>query len=182
MCILFSDFGKAKQCGEGLLKLIADQPDMEREILLRRSVKTGLLIAKPPENMEPFYIVKRDSPNQLYFFLGYYGIFMTKLYQVTHDKRFLESAMAVMDFALKCHETIYSFSFSHKVAYAAALLATETKEEKYRTLAIRIGEFLLSIQTKDGFFCEEMLPIDKYDQSAEIAIWLRELTNELQKF
>jgi hypothetical protein len=177
----FSDLERAKLCGEGLLNLMAAQPNLENELLLRMSVKTGALIANPPENMEPFYIVKRDSPNQLYFFLGYHGIFMTKLYQVTKDQRFLDSAKAMINFALVCHESIYTFSFSHKVAYASALLAAETKEEKYRALALKIGEYLISIQSEDGYFCKEMEPINKYDQSTEIAIWLREINNELQK-
>ncbi|XP_045184057.2 uncharacterized protein LOC123542323 [Mercenaria mercenaria] len=180
-CLYMGDLETAKQCGEGLLKLMAAQPNFEKEVLLRMSVKTGSLIANPPANMEPFYIVKQDSANQLYFFLGYHGIFMVKLFQATKDQKFLESAKAIIDFALTCHESICVFSFSHKVAYAAALLAVETKEAKYRRFAIGIGEYLISIQTEEGFFCKEMDLIDKYDQTAEIAIWLQELNNELKK-
>ncbi|XP_060608400.1 uncharacterized protein LOC132760434 [Ruditapes philippinarum] len=181
LSLYMGDLEKAKLCGEGLLNLKAVQPNLENELLLRMSVKTGALIANPPKNMEPFFVVKRDSPNQLYFFLGYHGIFMTKLYQVTKDQIFLDSAKAMINFALACHESIYTFSFSHKVAYASALLAVETKEEKYCTLALKIGEYLISMISEDGYFCKEMEPIDKYDQSTEIAIWLREINNELQK-
>lgn len=160
---------------------MASQPSSDTQILLRASAKTGKIILTAPENMEPFYVVKRDSPNQLYFFLGYHGIFMTKLFQATRDERFLNSAKSVLDFALTCHESICTFSFSHKVAYAAALVATETKQAMYRRLAIGLGEFLISIQDENGFFCKDFEPMDKYDQSAEIAIWLQELNNELQK-
>jgi hypothetical protein len=38
------------------------------------SAKTGSLISTVPDNMEPFYKIKKNSPNQLYFFLGYHGI------------------------------------------------------------------------------------------------------------
>lgn len=160
---------------------MTSQPNADTQILLHASAKTGTHISTAPENMEPFYAIKRDSPNQLYFFLGYHGIFMTKLYQATKDERFLNSAKSVLDFALTCHESICTFSFSHKVAYAAALVAVETKEAKYRRLAIGLGEFLISIQDKNGFFCKDFEQMDKYDQSAEIAIWLQEINNELKK-
>lgn len=157
------------------------QPTKDTEIYLRASAKSGKLITTPPDNMAPFYVVKRDSPNQLYFFLGYHAIFMTRLFQATGEQRFLDSAKRILDFALTCHESLCTFSFSHKVAYAAALVAGVTKEAKYRRLAIGLGEYLLSIQTEDGFFGKDFEPLDKYDQSAEIAIWLIEIYNELQK-
>jgi hypothetical protein len=168
-------------CGEGLLKIMSTQPNFDKQILLRMSVKSGSLITNSPENLEPFYVLKRDSPNQLYFFLGYFGLFMTKLFQATREQRFLDSAKSVMDFALTCHESICLYSFSHTVAYAAALLAVETTEAKYRRFAIGIGEYLISIQSEEGFFCKEMDRIDMYDQTAEIAICLRELNNEIKK-
>ena len=74
-----------------------------------------------------------------------------------------------------------TFSFSHKVAYAAALVAVETKNEKYRRLALGLGEFLVSIQMSNGLFGKDFEPIDRYDQSTEIAIWLRETVSELKK-
>ena len=179
--VTISEIQLAKDCGEGLLNFMASQPSSDTQLLLRASAKTGALISTPPENMDPFYIIKRDSPNQLYFFLGYHGIFMVKLYTATKDTHFLDSATAVLDFALTCHESICTFSFSHKVAYAAALVARETNNIKYRRLAIGLGEYLMSIQDSDGFFCKDFDIIDKYDQSAEIAIWLQELSNELER-
>lgn len=172
---------RAQQCGDGLLKMMEVQPNFEKQIFLRMSVRTGSLITDPPENMEPFYILKRDSPNQLYFFLGYYALFMTKLFQATNNQSYLNSAKLILDFALTCHESICMYSFSHAVAYAAAVLAAETKEAKYRRFAIGIGEYLISTQSEEGFFCKEMDRIDMYDQTAEIAICLRELNNELKR-
>jgi hypothetical protein len=179
--LFVSDVETAKNCGETLLKFMELQPNIEHELLLRMSAKTGSLISTVPDNMEPFYKIKKNSPNQLYFFLGYHGIFMTKLFQTTKDSRFLNSAIAIIDFAMTCHESIYSFSFSHKVAYAAALVAVETKNQKYKQMSIRLCEYLITIQTEDGLFGKEFEPIDKYDQSSEIAIWLREVVNELKK-
>lgn len=181
LSLYMGDINTAKGCGETLLNFIKAQPDIEKELLLRMSAKTGSLLTAVPDNMEPFYKIKRESPNQLYFFLGYHGIFMTKLYQATQDTRFLDSAVQILDFALTCHESIFSFSFSHKVAYAAALVATETKKEKYKEMAIRICEFLLSMQMENGLFGKDFEPIDKYDQSTEIAIWLQGVASELNK-
>lgn len=158
------------------------QPNKDEQIYLRANAQTGDILTSAPPNIKPFYSVHRDHPKQLYFFIGYHGIFMTKLFQATQDQRFLESAKQILDFALTCHESMVTFCYSHKVAYAAALVAGVTKETKFRRLAIGLGEFLVSIQDDDGYFGSEGFQrIDKYDQSAEIAIWLREIHNELAR-
>jgi len=172
----------ARSCGEGLLDFMKLQPNKETEILLRANALTGEIISQPPKDMEPFYSIKRDSPNQLYFFIGYYGIFMTKLYLASKDSRYLESAEEMLDFALTCHESMCTFSYSHKVAMAAALVAAETKKTKYRRLAIGIAEYLITIQDDVGFFgAKQFEKLDKYDQSAEIALWLREINTQLSR-
>ncbi|KAL4220010.1 hypothetical protein ACF0H5_020422 [Mactra antiquata] len=181
LCLYMGDLEKAKLCGEGMITFIAEQPDIDNILYLRKSVSTGKIITVPPENMEPFFMVKKDSPKQLYFFIGYVGIFMAKLFQATDDQRYFQCAKSMIDFALTCHESICMFSFSHKVGYAAALVAKETKEAKYRRLAIGLGEYLISIQTEEGLFCKEMDIMDRFDQSAEIAIWLREMNSVLSQ-
>ena len=95
--------------------------------------------------------------------------------------RFLKSAETILDFALSCHESLATFSFSHKVAYAAALVAVETKNAKYRRLAIGLCEYLVSIQLDNGLFGKDFELMDRYDQSAEIGVWLRETVGELKK-
>ncbi|WAR24005.1 hypothetical protein MAR_037674, partial [Mya arenaria] len=149
LALVMADLDMAKNCGEGLLKFMSAQPRNDVEILLRANATSGEIITDPPNDMQPFYSVKRDSPKQLYFFLGYHGIFMIKLFKATKDERFLNSAKEILDFALTCHESMCTFSYSHKVAMAAALVAVETKEAKYRRLAIGLGEYLVSIQDNE---------------------------------
>lgn len=181
LCLYIGDLATAKSCGEGLLQLFAKQPDFENAYYTRVNAKTGDVITDIPADLAPFYVIKKNVPSQLYFFLGYHAIFLIKLYLATKESRYLDNAIAMLDFALSCHESICMFSFSHKVMYAAALLGAMTKMAKYRRLAIAIGEYLVSIATEDGLFCAEMDIVDQADQSAEIAIWLLEVHSELKR-
>ena len=83
----FTEIDIAKACGETLLKFTDNQPDFDNKLYLRMSAKTGQIITTIPQGMEPFYVVKKDAEKQLYFFLGYHGIFMMKLFQATKDTR-----------------------------------------------------------------------------------------------
>ena len=87
LIIFFTEIDIAKACGETMLKFIDNQPDFDNKLYLRMSAKTGQIITTIPQGMEPFYVVKKDAEKQLYFFLGYHGIFMMKLFQVTKDTR-----------------------------------------------------------------------------------------------
>ena len=95
------------------------------------------------------------------------------------DSLYLETAKSYLDFALSCHDSIRSFYFSHKVAWGAAIIANITKDDRYVNLSKSIVDYLLSIQDGSGVWLKDEPAHTSFDQTAEIAIWLREISAEL---
>lgn len=102
-----------------------------------------------------------------------------KLYQATGNGLYLETAKGYLDFALSCDNNIRTFYFSHKVAWGAAIMAQLTGENKYVELSKDIADYLLSIQEHDGGWLTDQPAHTSFDQTAEIGIWLREMTASL---
>lgn len=169
----------ASKAGKFIQTIYHDQPNIEESFLLRVS-KDGKLVSDYLPDMAVFHIVKKSEPNQLYFMLGYPAAFLAQLHRATSDPSYLKTACDILDFCLGCHESIYSFHFAHKLAWAASIVANITREEKYKALAVRIADFLLTLQMENGLFLAEAEPADRYDQSAEIGVWLCEIDANLQ--
>ena len=111
--------------------------------------------------------------------IGYPIAFLGKLYQATNEDTYLDCARKYLDFALGCHENIKEFHFSHKVAWGSAIMANLTGETKYIDFCQSIVDYLLSIQNTSGAWLKDEPPHVSFDQTAEIAIWLREISAEL---
>ena len=112
--------------------------------------------------------------------IGYPIAFLGKLYLATTDSEYLATALNYLDFTMGCHSSIRAFHFSHKVAWGAAIIAGITKEGKYTAFAEKIVDHLLAIQDADGAWLKNEPAHTSFDQTAEIAIWLREIISESQ--
>eukprot|EP00058_Branchiostoma_floridae_P004151 XP_002589639.1 hypothetical protein BRAFLDRAFT_99246 [Branchiostoma floridae] len=129
--------------------------------------------------------VKATEPNQLYFFLGYPVAFLVKLAAATGNQSFRDCAEDILEFGMRCHESMYSSNFSHKVGWGAACLAAactnRDNKEKYIQVATKIADHLVSLQSDRGSFLDSGPEMDNLDQSAEISVWLREIATELDR-
>ncbi|ESO96550.1 hypothetical protein LOTGIDRAFT_159967 [Lottia gigantea] len=178
--LYFGNLELAETLGNSIDTFIQRQPDIKLEFLCRMSSANKDFVKEGPEELRPFYSVKTNDPNQLYFLLGYPVIFLFKLYQATGCRQHLDNCCKILDFLHDCDESIYSFHFSHKVSYAAALVYKATSNKKYLKMCQKIVKYLISIQSPDGDFLSTEAVLDNYDQTAEIALWLREIAVELR--
>jgi len=96
------------------------------------------------------------------------------------DVAHLEAARDYLDFALSCRGNLRTFYFSHKVAWGAAALARITGDQRCVELATAIADHLLEIQDPSGAWLTDQPPHTTFDQTAEIAIWLKEISAELE--
>ena len=136
------------------------------------------LITEYPKEAAIFHKVSATEPEQAYFMIGYPIAFLGKLYRATTNSEYLAAALNYLDFAMGCHSSIRAFHFSHKVAWGAAIIAGITKEGKYTAFAEKIVDHLLDIQDADGAWLKNEPAHTTFDQTAEIAIWLREISSE----
>ncbi len=171
-CLYFGDLETAKKAGKLLDKFMNIQPDINSGFYLRMNDDEKLILDFS-EDVSLFFQVSPTQPNQAYFMIGYPLAFFANLYRSTGDNFYLNTANKYLDFALSCHENIRSFYFSHKVAWGAAIIANLTGEIKATELSKSIAEHLLSIQTETGAWLTEQPAYSYFDQTAEIAIWLR---------
>ena len=176
---MFPDTCTAKAAADFIARSVAKQP--LTDAFYTRVGQGGEPVTSYPQDQQGFAIIRASEANQLYFFLGYPAAFLGLAYRNLKDDSYLEQAKRLLDFCLQCDESIYNFFFAHKVAWAASIIAAITKDMKYCKLSSQIADHLLSLQAESGLFLVDGDPIDKYDQSAEIALWLTEIARNLSE-
>lgn len=174
-----ADVARAKEVGECISLFVDKQPDLNQHFLLRMAGSTGELVTKFPDDQANFYRLSRTEKNQLHFLLGYPVFFLYFLRQATGEDKYIQTAEKILSFVLKCDESMYTFFLSHKAAFGAGLVSKATGKVDYKDLCQRIVSHLLTLQTSEGDFVKDLPLLARLDQSAEIAVWLRELANHL---
>ncbi|GAA4035657.1 hypothetical protein GCM10022247_71630 [Allokutzneria multivorans] len=167
VALQLGDLGTARAAGLWLSRFLAAGPERGREFLLRAN-GTG-----------PLEVLSTGAPDQPYFMIGYPIGFLAKLHDATGSADVLATAEGFADYALRCGDNLRSCQLSHKVAWGAALLARATGTRCYVELATDIAEHLLAVQAADGSWSPGAPDVTTFDDTAEIAHWLLEITAEL---
>jgi hypothetical protein len=178
-CLYFGDVQRAEGAGRWLARLLALQPDLGAGLFLRLD-RSGHLVRDIPEGEAGFYVVSAREPDQAYFMIGYPIAFLAKLGEATGDDAHLRAARGYLEFGLSCEGNLRSCPTSHKVAWGAAVLTRITGDPRCTDLAATIADHLLGIQDPSGAWLADQPAHTTFDQTAEIAIWLREISAELQ--
>jgi hypothetical protein len=178
VCLNCGDRQRAEGAGRWLARLLTLQPDLRVGLFLRLD-RLGHLIRDVPEDKAAFYLVSAHEPKQAYFMVGYPIAFLAKLYEATADEVYLKAARDYLDFALSCEGNLRSSPASHKVAWGAAVLARITSDPRCTELAITIADYLLAVQDPSGAWLIDQPAHTSFDQTAEISIWLQEISAEL---
>lgn len=178
VALYLGDLEKARAAGRMLARCAERQPDTASGFYLRLDVRGEPVTAYTADNAM-FHQVSAVEPDQAFFMIGYPMAFLGKLYQATGDAACLATAQRYLEFALSCGETIRRSHFAHKVAWGAAVLARLTVDRSAADLALAIAQSLLDSQDQSGAWLVAEPPIVSLDQTAEVAIWLREIAGEL---
>ncbi len=176
--LYMGDLQAAISSGEFLREMLRRQKPEGTKFYLRIGAEGKLITDYPPE-MAIFEHVDSEQPNQAYFMLGYPIAFLTKLYQTTQRRDYLEAAQAYYERVECCTGNLRSFFFSHKVAWGASGLAAETGNTRSMALACDIANYLVSIQEKNGSWLTSQDLLTHLDQTIEIAIWLSEIDRNI---
>jgi len=139
----------------------------------------NLMRAAPEGEPAAFYWVDYGAEDQLFFMLGLPMIHLLRLEALTGSSSYRAGAERLLDACEACGDPLYRSLLAHKVARAAARLAVQTGSARAHRLARRIGDFLASLQQPNGSFFADATSLDAFDQTAELALWLREIHDEL---
>jgi len=178
VALYLGDLRKAKTVGHLIQTFLVLQPNKQEGFYLRLQ-DDGELITDFAEDSSLFFQVNATQHNQAYFMLGYPIAFLGKLYAATNESRYIDTAKEYLEFLLTCQGNLRTFHYSHKVAWGAAILARITKDARYMELAKGIADYLVQTQSPDGRWLSDQPAYTFFDQTAEIAIWMREISSEL---
>jgi hypothetical protein len=167
----------ARGVGLWLERLMRLQPDYPARLFPVYSRARGLhTTGDPAEEIRFVYDPLREQ--DAYFFNpGIAGGFLVNLYKATGESRWLELAKQYMRQAELASDFQYHTLRAGKVAWAASLLYTFTREEKYRNIAARAGDNLIQAQDADGGWKPSFMSWN--DATAEMVVWLDEIDQAL---
>jgi len=163
---------KAAQCCVGMLE---EQPDADK--FFCHMTRDGKLITETKNPKLPFIDI--SQPKQNYYELGLPMLLLCRLHQVTGKPSYLDYARRFFEGNLRCHDDKFSFVFSGKTAFAAAIYHSITGDERARHAACRFCDFLVETQLPDGSWRDEVKDPDELlyyvDHAAEFCVWLLEI-------
>lgn len=167
----------ATSAGNYLLQAMDKQIDLKHGFYLRLD-KNGNLITDFSNDQMPFYFLSSTKPNQLHFMIGYPAAYLAILYKKTKNTAFLTAAKDYLDFSLSCDKSVYTYEFSHKIAWAASFMYERTQDEKYLNVIDKITHYFIAKQQENGMWFTNDI-YQSYDQSAEIACWFLDIAKNI---
>ncbi len=156
-------------------RLMDAQPNYPKQLFGVCSRASGLVTEPDPEN-EIRYLLNQDAEHDEFFFNpGIAGGFLACLYRFTGETKWLDLAKEYMRLAEGASGFHFKSLRAGKVGWAASLLYSVTGEEKYREMAVRVGDNIIEAQSEDGYWAFPTPQDINNDASAEMVIWLDEI-------
>ena len=165
------------------LRTVLDaQPDYPQRLYSVYTRGGGLVTEHDSEDSMHFVMSQDSTEDQQFFNPGIAGGFLARLYQATGETEWLELSKRYMYFAEIASDHLITLPGLRqgKTGWGASVLYTLTGEEKYRDLAIRIGDSILSHQNEDGSWSggsPDRKP--SINLTAEMVIWLDEINQSI---
>ena len=97
-------------------------------------------------------VLHRFESNQGHFLTGMMIAFLTDLYRVTKEAKYLDAALTIYTFAAGGTSAIYESTASHKFAWGCAWLYRQTGIAEHLESACRVSDYLVRTQEEDGSF------------------------------
>lgn len=173
--LYFGEHGRAVACGKALAAMLDAQSAPEARMLLRMSPDGQWALPLDGAPAEA-YAIEKGRPDQMFSLLGHPIGFATQLYRATGEASALDVARRYAQFALDCGDALAASHYAHAVGWGVALAWRATGDGRHRELAEAIADQLIESQEEDGGWLSNDPPALRFDQSAEAAIWLTELS------
>ena len=165
----------ARGVGRWMRILMEAQPKYPEQLFSVYSRAVGLHTSPDPDD-EIRYVMHKDATRDQYFFHpGIAGGFLARLYQATGEREWLELAKEYVRFAEGAGDYLFRILRAGKVAWASSVLFTLTGDEKYREMAVRIGDNVIDAQQPDGSWISTNTGEVSNDATAEMVVWLDEI-------
>jgi len=172
---------EATVAGDCLLRILAEQVGPANPFYLYTDADGRLLTERDiPERLSRIHL---DRPDQAYVYLGMSSIFLSRLYLVTGESRFLAGAQGYFAVNEACGDRVYRGTGCCKTGRAAAALYRLTGERRYRLAVERAADQLLAAQAAEGNWpSPEHSDVLNCDGSGELVYHLTQYCLELGSY
>lgn len=165
--MLVGDINAAKEASDSLLRAVdANRGNMQvGRFNLRWTWKDGLC-----QEEDVLHCVQQKGSGQLFFMLGFPAVVLLEMAAAGEGPvdRYKAGGQELLGFLKGC-AGVHTSAAAHQVAYAAALAQDDET-------ASRIAENVLTAQRNSGCFNDDPEVLYVMDQTAEISVWLRQLS------
>jgi DUF1680 family protein len=172
----------AERAADFVVELLALQQGQADGLYLVRD-RRGRLVTDFPADLERYFVLREGQRRPLYYAPGLAVCLLATLYQVTHRRRYLVSAMGYAELCSRFAPEIYLHDYSGKLCWGLAILARCTGEDSYRRDAMAAADHLCGRQSADGFWNDvegtTREPCATLDLTAEYSVWLRLVAEQL---
>ena len=166
----------ARGVGGWMRRMMDDQPNYPEELWTVYSRSRGLITDVIDDDFR-YVLTGDESRDQSFYHPGIAAGFLCSLYMATGEGKWLELAREYMRFCEHVGDYHFQLLRAGKVGWAAAMLHTLTGDEKFREIAVRVGDNLVDAQMEDGAWAwpEMGLTGPHNDITAEMVVWLDEI-------
>ena len=167
----------ARGVGRWMQRLMEDQPNYPEELWTVYSRERGLITEVIDEDDFRYVLTRDESRDQSFYHPGIAAGFLCRLYMATGEGEWLELAREYMRFCDHVGDYHFRLLRAGKVGWAASMLFTLTGEDKYREIAVRVGDNLIDTQTESGAWTWPVSGrnVPHNDITAEMVVWLDEI-------
>ena len=174
-CLAMGRTGQACGAAGWLKNLMEAQPEFPHKLYTVFSRQDGLHTEFDPGEAIRHVVVADSRTDQAFFNPGIAAGFLCRLFQATLEKRWLDLAIEYMRFAEGASDELFRLIRAGKVGWAASLLFRITGEGKYRAMALRIGDNLIRLQSRQGYWSGVGQQTPNFDSTAERVVWMDEI-------
>lgn len=150
---------EARRMGDHLVRdIIGNNPDLNKAFYPVWDTDRGLRMdAETPSRANMPAALRVGEPNQHQYITGMFISFLTDLYRVTGDRKYLDAAERLFTFAARCAPQVHESTLSHKLAWGLAWLYRVSGRAEQLELACKICDYLVKGQDPDGSFVHHSL-------------------------
>jgi hypothetical protein len=169
----------ARGVGRFMRDRMDDQPNYPDQMYTVYSRSHGLYTEPDPGDPLRYVVDQRATTVQRFYNPGIVGGFLARLYQSTGEPEWLDLARRYMYFAEGASDYLFTApSLSQgKTGWGASVMYTLTGEDKYREMATRIGDSIISYQAAGGYWYGlDQKKRPGVNLTGEMVIWLDEIS------
>lgn len=177
-CLYMGQHKAAIRAAEFLMHILEIQPELETRFYMHYDLESESPVTNFPADESVSYTCDIHRSKQHFFYVGAPIGYLSDVYKLTGEQRFLDAALRYFDFESRTNPEGFSWPSKCKSGWGAALLYSVTGDIAARQMAERVAkETFMAAQEADGSWPVFRFPT-RDDHSTGVEVNKAELTAE----